>query len=292
MLDFVRKIEREAEAAEHKRLLYVGCTRARSRLVLIGSLTKSGKAPAGSMLSFLGENQAKIEALLGCEAQAIEEKESEEAVLNSELSRWGVEVSDPPSKAQPIAPPLYAWASIVQPAIGEAVHRLLMEVAKIGIERWEARGEDPSPLLRRALRQAGLALDRMDDALQTALAAWDRMRHSARGRWLLSNEGKEDPRCEWELVGRIGDRLVRRRIDSSFVVDGVRWIVDYKTAAHAGGELDAFLEQEKQRYRAQLAEYAMLVRMLDPSRPVKTALYFPLLDAFCELDAASEHARS
>jgi len=292
MLGFVRGIEKQAQSNEHKRLFYVGCTRARTELVLIGSLTKTGKAPSGSMLSFLGGNEEEIAALLGCEAQAIEEGESEEAVLSSELSRWAVEVSDTPSAAQPMAPPLYAWASVVQPAIGEAVHRLLMEVAKLGIERWQAEGRNARDLLQRALRRAGVSASEMASALRRAEEAWLKMQQSERGRWLLSNEGKEDPRCEWELIGRIGDRIVRRRIDRSFVVDGVRWIVDYKTAAHAGGELDAFLEQEKQRYRAQLAEYARLVRMLDPSRPIKTALYFPLLDAFCELDAAPEQARS
>ncbi len=66
-------------------------------------------------------------------------------------------------------------------------------------------------------------------------------------------------------------------IDRTFVDEhGVRWIVDYKTGTHAGGDLEEFLDREQERYRVQLERYAALMRMLD-NRPVKSGLYFPLL---------------
>ncbi len=46
-------------------------------------------------------------------------------------------------------------------------------------------------------------------------------------------------------------------VDRSFVdADGIRWIIDYKTGTHAGGDVAGFLDQEQERYRAQLAGYA------------------------------------
>jgi ATP-dependent helicase/nuclease subunit A len=65
-------------------------------------------------------------------------------------------------------------------------------------------------------------------------------------------------------------------LDRTFVADGVRWIVDYKTGSHAGGDPEGFLDRERERYRAQLERYAAFVRALDP-QPIRVALYFPLV---------------
>ena len=61
----------------------------------------------------------------------------------------------------------------------------------------------------------------------------------------------------------------------------MRWIVDYKTGTHEGGDLDTFLDREQERYRKQLEQYAALMRALD-NRPVKVGLYFPLLKGWRE----------
>jgi ATP-dependent exoDNAse (exonuclease V) beta subunit len=74
------------------------------------------------------------------------------------------------------------------------------------------------------------------------------------------------------------------RIDRTFVDrDGVRWIVDWKTSTHEGGDRDAFLDNELQRYRGQLERYARVMRLVDPDRPQRVGLYFPLLDAWREI---------
>ena len=59
--------------------------------------------------------------------------------------------------------------------------------------------------------------------------------------------------------------------------DGI-WIVDFKTSRHQGGDLEAFLESEVERYRTQLESYSSAMAEID-SRPIKVALYFPLLSA-------------
>jgi len=77
-------------------------------------------------------------------------------------------------------------------------------------------------------------------------------------------------------------RLETGVIDRTFVDDaGVRWIVDYKTSRHSGADVDAFLEQERQRYAPQLDRYAGLMGGLE-TRRVKVALYFPLLKRLVE----------
>jgi ATP-dependent helicase/nuclease subunit A len=71
-------------------------------------------------------------------------------------------------------------------------------------------------------------------------------------------------------------------IDRTFVdANGVRWIVDFKTGIHLGGDRDAFIASEVIRYRAQLEAYAAVFRALE-TRPIRLALYFPRLDGWRE----------
>ncbi len=60
-----------------------------------------------------------------------------------------------------------------------------------------------------------------------------------------------------------------------------RWIIDYKTSAHTGGDLEGFLDNEQERYRSQLENYAGVIQSMD-SRPVSLGLYFPLLQGWRE----------
>ena len=75
------------------------------------------------------------------------------------------------------------------------------------------------------------------------------------------------------------------RLDRTFVADGVRWIVDFKTGQHEGADTGAFLDSEVQRYRPQLDRYAQALAVID-ARPIEACLYFPLLRAFRSWRAA------
>ena len=102
-----------------------------------------------------------------------------------------------------------------------------------------------------------------------------------RGRWILSDAHAEAA-TELRLSAQLDGQVVHVALDRTFVdAEGTRWIVDYKTGAHQGGELAAFLDREQERYREQLERYAKVMAGLDP-RPVRLALYFPLLRAWRE----------
>ena len=81
-----------------------------------------------------------------------------------------------------------------------------------------------------------------------------------------------------------GKKSVRNFIiDRSFVDEqGTRWIVDYKTGDHQGSDLEQFIQAEIERYSPQLKQYQQLVQKVD-ARPIRTALYFPLLKQFVEI---------
>ena len=57
-----------------------------------------------------------------------------------------------------------------------------------------------------------------------------------------------------------------------------------KTGGHEGGNTEGFLDNELERYRAQLNQYATLVAALPGTDrgPIRLALYFPMLSGWRE----------
>jgi hypothetical protein len=101
-----------------------------------------------------------------------------------------------------------------------------------------------------------------------------------KGRWILGRHSEDE--YELPITGLVGGKLYETVIDRTFVdEDGVRWIIDYKTGSHEGGKLESFLDKEKERYQEQLERYARLMVQRDP-RPIRLALYFPLLGGWRE----------
>jgi ATP-dependent exoDNAse (exonuclease V) beta subunit len=79
--------------------------------------------------------------------------------------------------------------------------------------------------------------------------------------------------------------MVHAVLDRTFVDgEGTRWVIDYKTGLPFKNEDHAvFYQHERECYQEQLARYAALFRKLEPERTVRTALYFPMFDGWCEM---------
>jgi ATP-dependent helicase/nuclease subunit A len=122
----------------------------------------------------------------------------------------------------------------------------------------------------------GIDADEIAAATARAVAAVRAALEDPSGRWVLG--AHPEARSELKLTLRVGDRLEHVRLDRTFVADGTRWIVDFKTSRHEGGDREAFLASEVERYRPQLDRYAAALAAID-SRPVQVGLYFPLLRA-------------
>ena len=126
------------------------------------------------------------------------------------------------------------------------------------------------------LRQ-GVPVSELEGAAGRVAAAVDRVFTDDRGRWILSN-GHRDSRCEVPVTAVIEGQVRHLVIDRTFVDENdVRWIIDYKTGTHEGGNLEKFLDEEQDRYGRQLANYAAAFRKLE-EREIRTALYYPLID--------------
>jgi hypothetical protein len=112
------------------------------------------------------------------------------------------------------------------------------------------------------VQDPGAAAKLVVTALKNALA-------DERGRWLLGPHPVARNEHRLRSAGR-SFRIDRYLEDAK----GGKWVVDYKTSEHEGGSLEAFLDDERKRYQAQLDAYAQA------AGGARRGLYFPLLKAW------------
>ena len=288
----LRQLDDRRELLELDRLLYVAVTRARERLHLLARVgpdhAETGQPPRPRADTLL----ARLWPALGADFLAAREAagghdESDSARPQAWLRRcagdWrapapGATVDWSMREPEPAAPgPAveYDWSGREARAIGVAVHRLLQVIASEGPAAWPgARLHGASPLLRALLREAGLGPDQLGPAEARCMTALENTLADERGRWLL-DPGHRQAASERRVSGRLDGRIVHGIVDRSFVDDsGVLWIVDYKAGRHEGGELEAFLDREQERYRGQLERYARLLATRHDG-PIRMGLYFP-----------------
>jgi ATP-dependent exoDNAse (exonuclease V) beta subunit len=188
-----------------------------------------------------------------------------------------------PLERSSLEPPEFSWVGETQRHVGTVVHALLASAATPSPAR-DTEAQHAQVLEQ--LRLHGVPADERGRAAQLVLQALARTLEDPRGRWILDSSHR-DASSELALTGLAAGRLRSVVIDRCFVdADGTRWVIDYKSSRHEGGDLEGFLDQELQRYRSQLTTYVALARALGP-QPVRAALYFPLLGSFRELPQES-----
>jgi ATP-dependent exoDNAse (exonuclease V) beta subunit len=301
---WMRRLGAERERLELGRLAYVAATRARRKLHLVGSATTRVKGertelrpPGGaSLLGFYWPVLApEFEAKLA---------ERADAAAGRSARRRPRRTAPPPVRLpldfaapSPAAPsrssrlriagelegsirPEFDWAGAIAQAVGHVVHLELHRLAK---------AKCPATALTfraaeaaRRLRELGIDEPHLPEALARVEQALVGVSRSALAARLLDPAAPEAA-SELALTAHLDGVVQSLRIDRSFVdATGVRWIVDWKTSTHEGGDVDAFLDNELERYAAQLRRYAEVLALLD-ERPQRVGLYFPLLDAWREL---------
>jgi ATP-dependent helicase/nuclease subunit A len=276
LVEFVRRTERRRDAAERARLLYVATTRARERLHLVWRTPARGVPAQSSMLAQLWPVVGTAVVAEGAAPDAVVEPSSIVPRLRRLDAPLAFEDLPIPGRALDSEPrPEFSWAGETAIHVGTVVHRYLQRFAEDGLGAWST--ERVSALRNGFAAELGLLgvenRERLAAAERVALAL-ARTLDDPGGRWLLAPHS--EARAELTLTLRIGAALEHVRIDRTFVADGTRFIVDYKTSQHEGGDEEAFLASEMQRYAPQLERYAQALHALD-GRPVQLCLYFPLL---------------
>jgi ATP-dependent exoDNAse (exonuclease V) beta subunit len=280
---FVQKTDQLRNRAERARLLYVATTRARHRLHVVCHLRAGQTRPGGDTL--LAHLWPLLEPRFAAQAPPDDsEREGGPKAWQPLLRRLTLEPGNaaaPHAATGPAAPvvarPEFAWAGQASVHVGTVVHRFLQQIADRGIEQWNADTiRARLPAFRGELELLGVDRGELASAAERVAAALVATLEDPQGRWLLARH--EDARSELRVTVRSALGLEHLRLDRTFVADGARWIVDFKTGQHEGGDLEAFLTSEVERYRPQLERYARALAAFD-SRPITIALYFPLLKA-------------
>jgi ATP-dependent exoDNAse (exonuclease V) beta subunit len=283
----LKRVDKEESAAELGRLLYVACTRAKSHLHLIAA-PAIGKDKAGTRLwrpvasSSLAKLAIGLAAPVPPEAPAAETEGA--PATSPRLLRvppgFAPQPDDgglPPRTARAKAhrrDVLFDWAQERARVIGTLAHRLLARVGEGG--QWdEARFAATAPRVRADLAQAGFGEDEVDESARRVLDAVRRTLADERGRWIFDPR-HGDARSEWGITGVDDGEVVHVVLDRTFVAEGLRWVVDFKTGTHEGSDVEGFLDSEAERYREQLQRYGRLLAAME-GQPVHLALYYPLV---------------
>ena len=176
----------------------------------------------------------------------------------------------------------FDWARETARQVGLVAHRLLRQIAEDGIDRWTPeRIEAQRARVARELAALGFTGSEADAAVEQVLASIRATLADARGRWLFDAR-HTDAQTELALTDSREGAFTHLVLDRTFVdPQGTRWIVDFKLSRHEGAGIDAFLDNERERYRPQLEAYAAALRRLD-TRPIRLGLYFPLLAGWRE----------
>ena len=298
---FIRSTDAVMESAERKRLLYVATTRAKKILVVSASAQSRGNNLQHHPKSMLADLWDTIVGHFD-DADVPEAKTVFDS--NRDLDQRLRRVPDGwrPARHEPVAwesavthydadsAMEYDWGSSLARKAGRALHRVLEAIGRRGIDQLtddelsSIRSRIPLLLQREGVCTKGdltRFTNRINKALDDTLADKD-------GRWVLS--AHEDAACELPVSGFIDGEFVQIVVDRTFVVDGERWIIDWKSGGHMAGNLDAFLANEAERHKAQLKRYGRLFEQMEGRAP-RLALYLPACAAMVEVKTGRRGAK-
>lgn len=307
---------------EATRLLYVGCTRAIKQLHLLANVKIDGdddKAPAKSTLlnSIWPSFRAQAKRLYVPVAAATNNFNTENSDHSEQpgqslppLNHFATLADSWQAIPAPHCDDLAPWRQqfgdtrlpndepenpLNRPELESSIQRrarLTGNVIHALLERYARRNEplNGKPLTEQhsrwqaLLRREGVAPQELDWALTKVTRAIQCTLQDPTGQWLLQLH--ENDACELAIQHRCGKQWQTSVIDRTFVDKGVRWVIDYKSAEpdeHTAWP--DFIRQACDQYRPQLQRYRQCIQQLgEDQHPIRTALYFPLLPKFVEID--------
>jgi len=288
---YLRDIAADCSREELKRLFYVAATRAAKRLYLSASVPAERRPNANSFLRLLWDIpdfQEKFAPSLDQDSDT-EAKDMKPELLLRRLPTTFVAPGMPeplrwssPQRKQSDERHSFEWVGDLLPRVGVVAHKFLQRCAMEGVTQWNAkRVISERPAIAAALSCAGVMRAELEQAITRVSEALRRSLEDERGRWLLSPH--QEHQCEFAVSAVIEGRLEHVRIDRTFIEDGTRWLIDYKITEQLGGDLHRFVQLQIDKYRPDMQRYVRALRRFD-QRPVKCALYLPLLGEFCPVE--------
>lgn len=291
---YISYLENEKGKFEDQRVLYVAATRAKRKLYLLGNIKsdeKSGgykKPVANSFLSLLWpgvQSSFHVIPARKTESQPVDkELYQSRQIKKVNLTRV---LSIPPNKRNEllkvdVGEPSseYDLVSDSAAAIGTVLHRQLQWLS----ERYEDNYQLPAnweQITRAQISSSYRYRDQesFEDAVNKVMTGVKQTLADPFGQKIL--RPRSIAHSEWTLHKKIeAGGFLTRVIDRSFVDEGVRWIIDYKSSQPNENEsFEEFIQREKSLYLEQITDYFKMLAKLE-NRKIVAGLYFPLLSHF------------
>lgn len=302
LYNYLNWLQKGRDAAELRRLLYVGVTRARFRVWLSGAgqidgvdgtrLTWPGNGtPLGILHDALSGEGVEHSPPVG--GTSLEEQLNDRELSTPALPLWRLPLSSftaqhfdsglVPAAQYPLGTDsessalMQTGSYFVERIVGVVVHRALELLSQRSVLPIDV-DESILGALKFGLVDGGLQGKALADAMADAKIMISTTLKDEKGRWILGQHAGAHSELVLMSPGAEG-APVQHIIDRTFLdaETGGRWLIDYKTSRPNVSETEQqFLAREAQHYAPQLARYRTLLEAFDPSAAgVKTALYFP-----------------
>ncbi len=265
---YLGRLEKHQDAYETQRLLYVALTRAKYQLHLFA--VQDPEKPSISSQSLYGLLAPSLRAERSNPGElpsyTRNEVQNKRIPLNWQMPNpwhdWLFNQPEITLTENEVDTTLFTPENIMRKHVGTLLHRILKYMAETGNHKLD---------LKRAkiqLLELGVSIAQIEPAIKILSQAVDGIISDSRGQWIL--QPHQDALCEHVLHTHFKNKYTRIVIDRTFIFEGERWIIDYKSG------------QESDDHTAQLQAYAHVMQKMDP-RPIRLALYFPLTRNWKEL---------
>jgi len=279
--DYLEAREKERDANESARVLYVAATRVERKLHLVGIAGQNAKGEVSAA------RNTYLDLLWDAVGQQFEAAAQTEVVTGQEVDIADfipglVRLKHPhiPAVLQTGKPVSITDKQNNKPGsssvsidadIGTLAHRYMQIIAEQGSAEWPvSRVNALLPAMRHWLRQQGHAEGLVNDAAARVEQLLMTTLNSTEGQWVLQD--REGAAAELALMKLTGDEATKYIIDRTFVDSGTRWIIDYKTTELTADAADQVLLSAAEKHREQLGSYAALFE--HEGLPVKCAVFF------------------
>jgi ATP-dependent helicase/nuclease subunit A len=289
---FLRHLEAKRSANETIRLMYVATTRAEKKIILIGRAkldTKTAVVRPPTKSTLLATVWDALESKFSFPLaepvgqdvatplpQTLSRLPSDFVKSYRDSIQWQVaqQLNSAPKVPEENLEIEYQWATEVATGVGIVLHDWLQyngpKVRKLEI------GQSLENRWRAELLNLRVPYSSLDYAVQRLVLAVSNIQQHKQAHFLFENYAEANN--EFTLSALENGSVNKYRLDRTFVDHaGTRWIVDYKSTVHDNDDVAEFAaEQVRSRHKAQLEKYGYLFNQVDP-RPIKLAVYFPLL---------------
>ncbi len=286
------KDEAQRNKNETSRLFYVGATRAKTSLWLFGTVKDLEKKPnANSFLRLIREVTIPTDW-----EQVPAQDTPQDELTGARIWRridpnfhFQVPTTLPEFEANVILDEAPESASqdqietlLSSPiAIGHLVHGELQRMVEVG--SLDLPDSQRVEMWRNELRNQGFSARDIADMLETVQNQLESTVASDKGRWLLRAD-HEQSAVEVAYTTSNGSQNLISIVDRTFVDEGTRWIVDYKTSM-IPDDRNVPLDQKALNHQPQLIRYAEIFE-LQESLPIRAAIFFTDVAELVEVDVS------